>query len=170
MINMLIDIIITSTQSQVGVLAYVDDFSATGKRDDLRKWWDTLIIIGPKFGYYLEPIKTWLVVKPYRSQRTTKVFSGTNIKITNKGHRYLGRTVGTEILRYLYGRKVIEWINLLEVLSKIAVVEPQAAYCVFIGGFKHEVIYTIRTIPNIRKHLEKLDQAVHSKFLNLTDG
>ena len=41
LINMLINIVITSTESQVGVLAYVDDFSSVGKREDLRKWWDT---------------------------------------------------------------------------------------------------------------------------------
>ena len=90
---MLNDIVITSTESQVGVLAYVDDFSAAGKLDDLRKWWGIFPIIGLKFDYYLEPTKTWLVVKPYGSQQTTRIFSGTNIKITNKGHRYPGQLV-----------------------------------------------------------------------------
>ena len=56
-------------------------------------------------------------------------------------------------------------------LSKIAAVEPQAAYCAFVGGFKHKVIYTIRTVPDICKHLEKLDQAVDTKFIpTLTNG
>ena len=41
LINMLINIVITTTESQVGVLAYADDFSLVGKREDLRKWWDT---------------------------------------------------------------------------------------------------------------------------------
>ena len=53
--------------------------------------------------------------------------------------------------------KVIEWIYEFEVLSKIAALEPQSAYCVFVGGFKHKVTYTIRTVPNICRHLEKLD-------------
>ena len=30
------------------MLVHVDEFSAAGKLDDLRKWWDTLIIMGPK--------------------------------------------------------------------------------------------------------------------------
>ena len=65
----------------------------------------------------------------------------------------------------------MEWINQLEVLSKIAMVEPQAACCAFVGGFKHKVTHTIRTVPNIRKHLEKLDQAVDTKFIpTITDG
>ena len=65
----------------------------------------------------------------------------------------------------------MEWINQLEVLSKIGAVEPQAANCAFVGGFKHKVTYTIRTVPDIRKHLEKLDQAVDTNFIpTLTDG
>ena len=65
----------------------------------------------------------------------------------------------------------MEWMNQLEVLSKIAAVEPQATYCAFVGGFKHKIEYTIRTVPHIRKHLEKLDQAVDTKFIpTLIDG
>ena len=60
-------------------------------------------------------------------------------------------------------------------MSKIAAVEPQAAYCAFVGGFKHKVTYTFRTVPDIRKHLEKLNQAVDTIFTQthiptLTDG
>ena len=172
LISMLIDIAATSTESQVGVLAYADDFLAAEKLDDLRKWRDTLTIIGPKFGYYPESTKTWLVVKPYVSQRTNKIFSGTKIKIASEGHRYLAGIFSAEEFKYTYmGEKVMEWINQLEVLSKIAVVEPQTAHCVFVGGFKYKVTYTMRTVPDIRKHLEKLDQTVDAKFIpTLTDG
>ena len=51
LINMLTNIVATSTESQVGVLAYADKFSSAGKFDDLRKWWYTLTSIGPKFGF-----------------------------------------------------------------------------------------------------------------------
>ena len=82
------------------------------------------------------------MVKPYASHRATRIFSETKIKITNEGYRYLGGTFGTEEF------KVLEWINQLEVLIKIAAIEPHAAYCAFVGGFKHKVTYTIRTFPN----------------------
>ena len=48
MINILIDIAVASAESQVGVLAYANNFSAAGTLGDLRKWWDTLTIIGRK--------------------------------------------------------------------------------------------------------------------------
>ena len=53
--------------------------------------------------------------------------------------------------------KNLEWINQLEVLSKIAAVEPQVTYYAFAGDFKYKVTCKIRTISNICKHLEKLD-------------
>ena len=68
-------------------------------------------------------------------------------------------------------KKVIEWINQPEVLSKIAAGEPQAAYSAFVSGFKRKVTYTIRTISDIHKYLEKVDQAVDTKFIpTLTNG
>ena len=68
-------------------------------------------------------------------------------------------------------KKVMKWIKQLNVLSKIAAVEPHAAYCAFVSGFRHKVSYTIRTVPNIPRHLEKVDQAVDKKFIpTLTDG
>ena len=53
-------------------------------------------MIGPKFGYYPETIKTRLVVNTYPSKRTIKIFSETKIKTTNEEHRYLGGAVRTE--------------------------------------------------------------------------
>ena len=43
-----------------------------------------------------EPTKTWLAVKPYASQRSTKTFFGTKIKIINGERRFLGGTANTE--------------------------------------------------------------------------
>ena len=51
------------------------------------------------------------------------------MKITNEDHKYLGGTVGTEEFKDTYMiQKIMEWINQLEVLGKIAAVEPQAVY------------------------------------------
>ena len=74
LVNILINIVVTFPESQVGALADADDFSAARKLYDLRKWWDTLITICPKFRYYPEPIKAWLVVKQDASQQTKRCF------------------------------------------------------------------------------------------------
>ena len=67
LIYMLINIVVTSTESQIGVLAYANNFSEPGKLENLRKWWDILTVTGPKLNYYQEPTKTRLEVKPYAS-------------------------------------------------------------------------------------------------------
>ena len=51
----------------------------------------------------------------------------------------------------------------MELLSHIANVEPQAAYCCFTTGFKHNVTYLMRTTPNINEELRRLDDAINDK-------
>ena len=37
--------------------------TAAGKIIQLKNWWKALCTLGPKFGYYPEPSKSWLIVK-----------------------------------------------------------------------------------------------------------
>ena len=53
----------------------------------------------------------------------------------------------------------------MEVLSKTVAVEPKSAYSAFTAGFKHKVTYTMRTIPDVCQHLQKLDQYVEKLFI-----
>ena len=146
--NMLIEILSNECSADVNVMAYTDDFSAAGNLKDLRRWWSVLTEIGPKFGYYPEPTKTWPIVKPCASEKVESVFFGTKIKITTEGRRYFGGSLGTQMFKDLYIKtKVNEWITQSKLLSKIAATEPQSAYCECTAGFKHKVTYTMRTIP-----------------------
>ena len=81
--------------AHVNVMAYAYDFSAAGNLQGLTRCWSILTEIGPKFGYYTEPTKTWLVVKPCASEKVESVVFGTKIKITTEGRRYLGGPVST---------------------------------------------------------------------------
>ena len=59
----------------------------------------------------------------------------------------------------------------MELLSKIAAIEPLSANCGFTAGFKHKVTYTRKTIPDICQHLQKPDQYVEKVFIPpLIDG
>ena len=57
----LCDISDNSTKSVAGA----DDLSAVGHVKDLKFWWDNLISLGPKFGYFSQPSKSWLIVKSF---------------------------------------------------------------------------------------------------------
>ena len=80
--NMLIDILSNEYSASVNFIADADDFSAAGNLQNLRRWWSVLTEIGPKFSYYPEPTKTWLVAKPCVSEKVESLFFGTKIKIT----------------------------------------------------------------------------------------
>ena len=78
----------TSTQ-----VWYVDDSVAIGKTSQLRAWWDKLAKEGPGFGYFPNPLKTWLVTKEDHLEDSTSQFSGSGVNITTKGRPYLGATL-----------------------------------------------------------------------------
>ena len=47
----------------VNQVAFADDMTGIGDVNRLKEWWLKVIDIGPKFGYYPEPTKSWLIVK-----------------------------------------------------------------------------------------------------------
>ena len=65
--------------------AYADDLTAVGTVMPLRNWWEMLCRLGPKFGYFPEGSKSWLIVKEKEVQKAQSVFKDTNIKITTEG-------------------------------------------------------------------------------------
>ena len=47
----------------VNQVAFADDITGIGDLKRLKEWWLKVNDIGPKFGYYPEPTKSWLIVK-----------------------------------------------------------------------------------------------------------
>ena len=74
---------------------YADDAVALGFVRDLRIWWDSLTNVGPSFGYYANPAKTWLVTKDSCLADAIKTFAGTNVNVTSVGRPYLGTPLGS---------------------------------------------------------------------------
>jgi hypothetical protein len=68
---------------------FADDASAAAALDSLKRWWDKLVNIGPKFGYYVNPIKSWLVVKEELREKAERIFNGLNLNITTSGRPLL---------------------------------------------------------------------------------
>ena len=61
----------------------------------LRSWWDRIVALGSGYGYFANPSKTWLVVKPEYHMLAVDIFNGTGVNITAEGKRYLGSAVGS---------------------------------------------------------------------------
>ena len=53
-----------------------------GSITNLLHWWSILGTLSPLFGYYLEPTKCWLIVKPRMKDIALKAFENTVIQLT----------------------------------------------------------------------------------------
>ena len=73
---------------------YADDATAASKLSVLRKWWEKLLTIGPSFGYFVNPSKTWLVTKDGHVGLASEIFGDTSVNITTQGRPVLGSPVG----------------------------------------------------------------------------
>ena len=73
---------------------YADDATAGGHLTHLRKWWDQLIAKGPAFGYFVNNLKTWLIVKEEHLTTAEDTFKDTGVCITCSGRRHLGAALG----------------------------------------------------------------------------
>ena len=71
---------------------YADDATAGGTLLNLKAWWTMLSSSGPS---YVNPGKTWLVVKSQHEHDAKELFSGTGIGITSEGKRHLGAALGS---------------------------------------------------------------------------
>ena len=67
---------------------YADDSSSGGELLEMRKWWDTLCVMGPKYGYFPLATKTILIVKEEHKEKAMKIFDKTGVSITTEGERH----------------------------------------------------------------------------------
>ena len=158
---MIIGIISTSPDNTSKMVAYADDFTAGGTVKDLKYWWKTLRELGPKFGYYPEASKIWLIVKNDFYDIANTTFKSTKSNVTSNGKRHLGTVIGSRSYEKDYmNEKIDQWIKEIKLLSEIAKTEPQCALSCFISGHKHKLNYDMRTIPNILNLVRHLDDVI----------
>ena len=72
---------------------YADDAGAGDNFKDIDEFFKLLQLWGPDRGYFLEPTKSILVVKPHSVERATARFAHLGFQLTT-GARYLGGYVG----------------------------------------------------------------------------
>ena len=145
---------------------FADDASAGGRLLALRSWWDALVIIGPRYGYYPNAGKTWLVVKPDQSAEAESVFVNTGVQITTEGRPCLGTPLGQPSFKKAFlERKVQSWVDEIERLATFAECHPQAAYCAVTHGLVGRWTYAVRTIPETSADIKPLENAIRSTLV-----
>ena len=69
-------------------LAFPDDFTITGKIEGIRSYWELLQQVGPFYGYFPKPSKSYLMVKEQYLEKAIDTFRGSEVKITTEGEKH----------------------------------------------------------------------------------
>ena len=169
LLNMLLS---TKADIQDQMAAFADDKTSVGKLLSLRWWRTQITTIGPHYGYFPQPTKSWLIVKENHYEEAKAVFEVTNIQISKIGERHLGAVIGSKSFRERYCKEVIErWSYELTTLSEIALTRPQAAYACYKSGYQHRFSYFLRTIQEMCVYLQPIEKIIRHQFIPaITDG
>ena len=58
---------------------YADDSAAGSSIENLKRWWDLLVEIGPLYGYFPNGSKTHILAKPQHAEAAREIFKDTGI-------------------------------------------------------------------------------------------
>ena len=106
-------------------VAYADGFTGAGSITNMLHWFNTLSTLGPLFGYYPEPTKCWLIMKPRMKDIALKTFENAGVNVTKDGKRHLGAVIGSaEYPENYVAQKVNTWLDELNTLCYITRIAP----------------------------------------------
>jgi hypothetical protein len=138
---------------------------------NLREWWDDLARLGPGYGYFPNPSKTWLVTKEDCHLDAVGAFDGTDICITSVGRPHLGAALGSPAyINQFAAERVDQWAGEVRSLTAIAATQPHAAYAAFTHGLSSKWSYLFRTIPNVSNHFLRLENIIRMEFIPALTG
>ena len=147
-----------------------DDASAGGELQHIKIWWDDLTQLGPQYGYFPNPEKTWLIMNDKHFEAASITFTGSGIQLTKLGREYLGSAIGSANFSEAFVKMKVEgWTYEIEQLSEISKAHPHAAYTAYTHGLSHKWKLLLRTMPIIGNLLTPLETAVrHSLIPSIT--
>jgi len=160
-----------SSLDDVSQIWYADDASAASTINKLYQWWTQLTSLGPKFGYFANAVKTWLVTKEEHISTATVLFANTSVQVTSGGRPYLGTAIGShEFLISHVQEKVEKWSEELHNLATIAMTQPHAAHAAFTHGLSSKWSYLTRTTRDIGPLLQPLESVIRTKLIPALTG
>ena len=124
---------------------YTDDGSVVGKLEDIRPLSDKLTQLGPKYGYFVNPPKCQLIIRPGGERQTSTEFAGTNVEIM-QGTQVLGSVIGSsEASKNFLKDAEIEYTKSLDRLDQFALTSPQNAFACLTKGVQQKLSFLLRT-------------------------
>ena len=146
---------------------FADDAASGGYLRCLRKWWNLLVSVGPKFGYFPNAQKTLLLTKLEKLAEAQEVFKDSAVKITTEGKRYLGGALGTEVFSNTFSQnQVAQWIVEVECLARFSKTQHLAALAVFTHGLTSKWTHAFRVAAVLSgQHLMGLEKVICEKLI-----
>uniref|UniRef100_A0A0K8TJ54 Reverse transcriptase domain-containing protein n=2 Tax=Lygus hesperus TaxID=30085 RepID=A0A0K8TJ54_LYGHE len=149
---------------------YADDSACIGKLSMIREWFDLLQAEGPKWGYYPEPSKSFLVIKDGLEEESRALFGDLNVKIVYS-HRFLGGVIGSPAQKKEYVReKVQKWVEHTEKFAVAAQDSPQAVHAAFTKSLQFEWAFTQRVIEGCSNEYLPLWEAIRKRLMPAITG
>ena len=138
-ITPMLDMMLVAMQNDHNkMVGFADDVTASGNLEALRRWWDTLMQIGPNYGYYSQPTESWLIVKENKLEKAVRMSGGTNVQISTEDNQHLGALIGTEENNKNHiNDKISEWMKEINMLTDITTTYLQAAYTNYVTNYQH---------------------------------
>ncbi|KAG1651421.1 putative phosphoenolpyruvate synthase [Nymphon striatum] len=162
---------IPSTCTPIKQVWLADDAASAGNLNSLQIWYESLMAIGKKHGYFVNGSKSWLIVKSDKLHGDAERIIGETVNITSKGKRHLGAVIGSKAYKKEYCDTMVhDWVNELNVLCNIATTQPQAAYTAYIKGFQSKFTYFLRTIDNFDDYISPVDKIIDENFIRTIFG
>ena len=130
-------------------VTFADKFFVAVNLNSIKDYWDKLTAMGPKYGYFPKPTKSYLIVKEKKLIEAQNLFTDLRGNITAEGKRYLGAFIGSTEYRDKYVKNLgKDWDN-QPTYNFVNDCRNTTASRLH-GGFKSKLNYFLRTIPNIR--------------------
>ena len=144
-----------------------DDAMGVGTLENLYTWWTTILCEGKKYGYYVNQIKSCLILKNADDLPNAKgIFKDCEISIKLDRQRHLGAVLGSDEYKDYYIRNLIDdWSKMMKKLVEFSKSQPHAAYSAFTHGVRHKVTYFMRTIEGLEKYLDPIDRIIDNDFI-----
>ena len=150
---------------------YADNVAAIGSLVNLRDWWNDLARIGPSYGYFSNPAKSWLITKEACHANALTTFDGTNINISCSGHSYLDSPLGSStFVDNFVSEKIGQWSKELHLLTAIVQTQPHAAFTALTHGLSSKLSYLYRTTAGLSSHFLKLEDLLCFQLIPALTG
>jgi hypothetical protein len=144
---------------------YANDFVMAGPCSIIKPPVATLEQLGPERGYFPEPAKSIVIVRPDEQAAARQHLQEYHFQY-HDGYRYVGGYIGTKESREEWLLPQIQkWKEGVETLARVARRFPQTAYAGLSKSLQSEWQYLHRVLPDCAASFEPIEEALRKDFL-----